>query len=202
MRYNLLKDLNIKNLSSAQKKALAISAGVILVFLIIWFFICLPTKSAVKKLKVELADTNREIDQIESRAGKAKNLDEGIKLLEDNLKTLKNKFPSAEEESIKILANFAQKSGIDVDSIRPAARKELLDENGVPVKIEGRSCYYIAIALSVNCTFSDLIRFTENLEKNLPAFARIQRLIINSSSDSSNILNVNLDLNLYLLAVS
>lgn len=202
MRSDLLKEINLKNLGSAQKKVLAISAVVLLVFFIIWLFICIPARQTVKKLKVELDGVNAQIDQIESKAGSAKSLDEGIKLLNDNLKTLRNKFPSAEEESIKALATFAQKSGVVIDSIRPMPRKDLLDEAGVPVKIEGKACYVIAVALSARCTFADLVKFTENLEKKLPAFAMIQRLNVNNAPDNSNVLTVSMDLSLYLLSAT
>jgi Tfp pilus assembly protein PilO len=202
MRRNLLKGINIKKLSRAQKKALAISVVVVLVFIVLWLFTYIPARNTVKKLKVELAGVDGQIKQIEERLGHSRSLDEGIKLLEADLKNLKNRFPSKEEESIKALASFAQKSGINVDSIRPLPREELLDQNGSPVKIKGKDCHVISVAVVMKCSFADLVKFTEIIEKKLPAFAIIQKLNINTNPVNLQILSVSMDLNLYLLAAN
>lgn len=202
MRRNLLKDINLKKLSRVQKKALIISAVFVLSFIVLWLFICLPAGNTVKQLKEQLAGVDGQIKQIEDRVSQARSLDEGIKLLETDLTNLRNRFPSAEETSLKALASFAQKSDISVDSIRPLPKEELLDQNGIPVKIKGKSCYVISVAVAMKCSFFDLVKFTQIIEEKLPAFARIQKLNISSNSINLQILSVNMDLNLYLLAAN
>jgi Tfp pilus assembly protein PilO len=199
MRLDLLKDIDINKLSLAQKKVLAICVGTLLAFFIIWLFIFIPTTKKVKDLKAELAGLDGQIQQIEGRAGDAKSLDAGIRLLEDKLKVLRGKFPSTEEESIKAFANLAQKSGVTIDSIRPNPRKELLDESGAPVKAEAKTCYVISLVVSARCTFSDLVKFSEIVENNLPALATIQKMDVNKDPSGTNLLNVSMDVNLYLL---
>jgi len=78
----------------------------------------------------------------------------------------------------------------------------LLDENGAPVKIKERACYVIPVAVAMKCSFANLVKFTEIVEQKLPAFAIIQKLNINNNPDNLQILSVNMDLNLYLLAAN
>ena len=87
--------------------------------------------------------------------------------------------------------------------MRPLPKEELLDEKGTPVKIKGRACYVISVAVAMKCSFADLVKFTQIIEKKLPAFALIQKLNINSNPGNtleSQMLGVNMDLNLYLLS--
>jgi len=200
MRRDLLAGINISKLSRAQKKALSLSAVVILAFVAAWSAIYLPARKSVGKLKAELADVNQQIKQIEDGVGGAGSLEQGIKLLEARLKNIKDRFPGAEEESIKVLASLAGKSRITVDSIRPYPREKLLDKDGAPVKIIGSDCYVISVAVAIKCSYADLVKFTQIIEKKLPAFAIIQKLNINSNPSNPQMLSVNMDLSLYLLA--
>lgn len=202
MQRNLLKNINIRKLSHTQKKALFGSAVIILIFIVFWLCIYLPLRNTVKKLKVELAGMDGQIKQIEEMAGHDRSLGEGIRLLEVDRKKIKSRFPDMEEESIKALASFAKELGISVDSIRPLPKEELLDKNGSPVKIKGAACYVISTAVVMKCSFANLVKFTDIVEKKLPAFAIIQKLNIGTNSDSLQILSVNMNLNLYLLAAN
>lgn len=202
MQRNLLKNIDLKKLSNEQKKALLMITVVVVSFILLWLLIYLPARSTVKRLKLELSGVDGQIQQIEAKAGQAGSLEEGIKRLDVNLKNMIKRFPNTEEESIKAFASFAKEAGVKVDSIRPLPKKELLDQNSAVVKIKGKSCYVFPISVSLKGSFTDLVRFTQIVEKKLPAFAIIQKLNINSDPANLQMLNINMDLDLYLLAAN
>lgn len=93
MRFSPLGNMQIRNLSPSQKKIIVISLIVISVFLIFWFFIYLPSKNTVRRIRSELINVEAQIKEIEALIGEAKSIDEGIRLLKAKSQELNNKFP-------------------------------------------------------------------------------------------------------------
>ncbi len=76
------------------------------------------------------------------------------------------------------------------------------DDEEMREELKGRSCYKIPVTLSMRCSFADLVRFTEMIERKLPAFAIIQKLSITSNPVNLQVLSVNMDLNLYFISAN
>lgn len=192
--------MQIRNLSPSQKKIIIISLVVVLAFLFFLLFIYLPTKNTVLKIKSELFDKERQIQEIETMLGDAKSLDEGIRLLKERHQRINKKFPQKEEEGIKILSDFARKLNIQILSIEPKPKQEFLDENNNKVTIEGMTCQSLLVSIEMSCLYKDLVRYIQVLKESLPAFFTIETLKINKDKSGTLRLNVKFDINLYILS--
>jgi hypothetical protein len=148
-----------------------------------------------------LAGIESQVHQIESGVVKsAKTLEEGLSLLEARYNKIESRFPSEEEESLKMLSGFARAFNMEIISIKPSPRKVLLDKDGKEVTVEGKICQVISVSVTMNCVYPQLVSYVEKIEKELPDFITIERMnIMRSSGGRARELEVVLDLNLYLL---
>lgn len=190
----------MKKLLASQKKMTIVAVLVMAVFLVLWAMAYLPAKARFKSIKLELASVEAQIADIESVAQGARSLDEGIVIVETKFNRLKDRFPSAEEETFKMISNFAQKLNVHLTSIRPSPKKSLLDENQAEIKVMGKTCSTIFVAISAKCRAGELVKYLEMLDRNLPAFTTIERLQVSRDPNNTGVLNVNIDMNLYLMS--
>lgn len=190
----------IKQISFSQKKIIIMVSVGLVAFLIPWFLVYLPTKNAVGRAKKELAAAETQIRQIEAIVDKAKNMEEGLTLLQGVFAKINNKFPRQEEESLAMLSDYARKLNIEVVSIKPSAKEFLFDEDGQKIGIECKFCQRLAVSLELRCSYKDLVGYLEALKKEVTAYISIEKLRINKDSLGPAKLSVILDINLYLLS--
>ena len=190
----------MKKLLASQKKMTLVAAIVIAAFLVVWSMIYLPLKARFNNIKVQLAAAESQIQDIESVAKGARNLDEGIVMVEKKFDSLKSRLPSTEEEALRTISSYAQKLNIRLVYIRPSPKRALLDENQAEIKVMGKTCYAIFFTISARCRASELVRYLEMLDKDLPAFTTVEKLQVNRDQGNTGILSVNIDMNLYLMS--
>lgn len=192
--------MRIIKFSPSQKKITIIGLAILLAFLVFWLFIYLPSKNTVKRIKSELISADNEIGEIEAAISEAKTADEGIRLLKQRYQELNNKFPPGEEDSLRMLSDFAKKLNIEITSIKPGGSKRpFLDEDNKNVEIEGKTCQIVSVSIEMSCLYKDLVEYLQTLKESLPAFMSIEKLKISKDKLLTKKLNITLDLNLYLL---
>lgn len=152
------------------------------------------------KIKSELFNKEKQIQDIETTIGKDKTLEKGIELLQVSRRRLNNKFPPKEEGGLEMLSDFAKKLNIEFISIEPKPKQAFLDENGSKVELEGKSCQGVLVAIEIKCLYKELVKYIQLLKESLPAFVTIETLRVNKDKSGMPKLNVILNLNLYILA--
>lgn len=187
------------DLSSNQKKIMIISLSVLFVFLLFWVFLFLPANSQIARLKNELISTEKQIQGIEILLMGSQSRDEAIRSLEQKHQYLSNKFPQHEEESLRLIPELARKMNIEVISMQPGSRAELLDAAGKQIVIDGKVAKYLPITLQVSCYFKDLVKYALELKEALPAFVSLNSLEINKEGQPSGKIQATIEFNLYLL---
>lgn len=190
----------METIPKSQKKIIVISFSGVLVFLILWFFIYLPSKNSISKIKSEVFTLEGGVKRVEKIMDKSRTIEEAIKTLEERGQELKNKFFQKEEESLRMLSVFAKGLNIELISLKPLAKQVFLDADNREIKIEGRACQVIPVSLEMRCFYKYLIKYLDTLNKKLPAFITIERLNINREKPGVSRLNILLELNLYLLS--
>lgn len=190
---------NIK-FSQSQKKIITISLLVVVVFLVFLFFIYLPSRDTVIKIKSELLSCENQIQEIKTIVSGVKSQGEGIRILKEKLKGLDNKFPSKEEEASKMLSALARKVNIEIISVKLESKKELIDENNNKIGIEEKTCQSILVSMEIKCPYKDLISYIRALKESLPALVTVEALRISKDGPQPLTLNVTLTLNLYILS--
>lgn len=201
MRLSALdKDTLIKIIKS-QKKIVIAALVVLATFLCFLVFVYLPSKNTVKTIKKELASIERQIREIEGRInGKDKLSYVNIEALKNKASRLTNKFPSKEEESIKMLYDFARKSNIEIISLKPQPKTAFFSADNKEVRSDGKVLQTSYVFLQMKCLYKDLADYLTNLQKDLPAFMSVEKISISKDNYEVLRLNVELYLNLYLLS--
>ncbi|MFA7706086.1 MAG: hypothetical protein WCX91_03160 [Candidatus Omnitrophota bacterium] len=187
------------SLTKNQKKIILSSAAGIFVFLLAWVFFYLPGSKEAASLKDELALTQQQIQGIEALLSGSQNRDEAIRILKSRQQYLSNKFPSQEEDSIKLIPEIARKMNIGVISLQPGSRSEFLDENGKQVIIDGKVASFLPITMEVVCFYKDMVSYLLELKSVLPAFVSVQNLNVKKDNRFIGKVRSTIGFNLYLL---
>ena len=191
--------MSTKKISLSQNKIVFSFILIVSVFLMLWLYLYLPSERELVGLKSRFVAVDNQIQQIENALGKSQTRGENIKLLKEKYKQLNNRFPQKEEEGLRIIMDSARKMNMEIVSIRPQLKTALLDEDNRKIEIEGKTCHKVSVFVSMRGSYEHLIEYIENLEDSLPVFVNIERLKINKDNSSIVNLNINLELNLYLL---
>ena len=192
--------MKIKDLTTSQKKIILAAALILFVFIIFLVFIYLPIQRQVRKIKSELDSAQQQIDAISRITSSAKSLEEGIKMLQDKFTKLDAKFPAEEENALKALSQFAKEMNIELVSISPQPKVQLLEDDKSNISIEGKPCSVVPVSIQMRCVYKDLVAYLQKANDSLPVFATLERLNISKDRlDVSQKLDVQIDINLYLL---
>lgn len=187
------------NITENQKKIIILGCIFFSGFLSLWIFVYLPASKEIRNLKSELALTERQIQEIELLLSGSENRDEAIRQLKQRQQYLSNRFPSREEESLRIITEFARKNNIEVISLQPGSKAEFLDEAGKQMVIDGKIANYLPIMMELRCFYKDLVKYLLELKNNLPAFVSVASLNIKKDNPLTGLLRVSVNFNLYLL---
>lgn len=187
------------DLTDSQKKIIIISLSVLFIFLLFWAFLFLPASKEITTLKNGLILTEQQIQGIEVLLAGSQSRDEAIRLLKQRQQYLSNKFPHKEEESLRLIPEIARKMNINVISVQPGSRTELLDGTGKQIIIEDKAVKYLPITLEASCYFKDLVRYALELEAALPAFTSVNNFEIKKEDRLTGKIRANIEFNLYLL---
>jgi len=187
------------NISESQKKIIIITCVGFFVFLLLWIFLYLPASKEIRNLKSELVLTEQKIQGIEAFLVGAQNRDEAIRLLKKSQQYLSNRFPQKEEESLKLIPEFARKNKIEVISLNPGSKMEFLDESGKQLIIDGRKAFYLPITMEMDCFYKDLVKYLLELKSDLPTFVSVISLNVKKEDQLTGRVRASVELNLYLL---
>jgi len=196
----------MKEITQSQKKIIVMGSIVIAAFITFWLFVYMPASNTVSRIKSDLANVEMQIKEIEAMIDDSIPLNESIMLLRSRSEYLSTKFPPKEEEALRMLSDFAQKSHIEVLSIKPEPKRVFLSEDDKEVGIEGKVCQEIYVFMTLSCSYNELVRYINALKQSLPAFVTIDKITINKRTRGSQDkikrrdLNVTLGLNFYLLS--
>jgi len=165
-------------------------------------FIYAPTLRKVGLLKNELMVAQNQIEQIEAAVGGGPSISitEGIKLLKDRHSKLDMKFPSREEEALRLVSEFARARGISIISMKSRPKTEFLDVENKSVGMEEKICRILPVSIELTSSYKDLGQYIEILNESLPAYVTIEKLKIRKESGTASDLRIILELNLYLLS--
>lgn len=187
------------NITQNQKKIIILGGVIFFAFLLLWIFVYLPAGKEIRNLKSQLLSTEQQIQGIEVYLSGSENRDEAIRALEQKQQYLSSRFPSKEEESLRIITELARKNNIEVVSLQPDSKVEFSDASGKQLVIDGKTANYLPVALEVSCFYKDLVKYLSDLKSNLPAFASVNSLNIKKDGQLTGKVRVSVNFNLYLL---
>lgn len=187
------------DITDNQKKIIVIGLSGIFVFFLVLVFLYLPASHKISSLKQELSQTQQQIKGIEMLLAGAQSRQEAIRLLKQKQQYLSNKFPHAEEGSLRFIPEIARKMNIEVISIHPQTRSEFLSVSGKQNIIDSRVVQYLPVTLELTCFYKDLVKYLLELDLGLPAFISVESLSIKKENLATGKIRAIVELNLYLL---
>lgn len=191
--------MRMKKVTTSQTKIMLIGLALVIVFIIFFFFVFLPSLNALNKAKSEFITAENQINEIESFIKEAGTLNQGIGLVRKKFEELNNKLPSSEGDSFRALTDLANNLNIKITLFNPDEKKPFLDDNGNKILLEGKTLEVIFLIIEMKSSFSDLVRFLEGLRKYFPTFEITKKMRIIKEGIENQLLNVRIELNLYLL---
>ena len=178
--------------------ALVVGAG----FILLWAFIYLPRLASLNELRAKWGKAEGKIHQLESLVAQG-DLSEGIMQLKNQLQQLEAKFPSKEEQGLRLLSDFARKMNLEVLSVTSQPKVEFVDPSRQKIQVEGKTCQSISVSMDIKGGYKDFVKYIEALKASLPAYVSFERVQMNRASDTTagmQLLNIKLELNVFLLS--
>lgn len=174
-------------------------AGVIVVFTCFWFFVYAPSRMQLEGIREEIVATEHKLAQVAAITRDAKNLNEGMQMLEKQYQALEGMFPAKEEEALRVVSLLAKEANIAVSSLRPQSREVFIGMDGEPAALEGKACQKMPVSLAMTCTYQELLNFVSALGAQSRAYTTIEGLRITRPPEGKR-LDITMELNVYLLA--
>lgn len=175
----------------------AVCAGIIVVF---WAFIYFPAANRLKAVKAELASIKREISDIESRSGKrSRDIAQMIESLHKEFKEINQKFPTEEENALKMLSSAASRLKIDIVYMRPQQKKEVLNPQGNRVLIDGAQCFSMTISMEMTGLYKNIGEYVKWLREDFPPLVTMEDISIMRDESRIPQLNAKMELTLHVL---
>ena len=112
---------------------------------------------------------------------------------------LGRKFPEAEQRSLVLLSDYANKFRVQMTQISPDPPAIFNDSRGEAVVVDQKTCFYVYTALKMKADYVNLVKYLDVLNRVLPAYMTVERLEIEDPSPAAPRLEVNAELALYLL---
>ncbi len=169
------------------------------VFLGITFGLYSPSYNELKSVKEDSKAINEEIDRIELLVGKNRDIKQGLRDFQEQIRQFHLRFPEKEEQGLKALADTARKNQLDIISTRIGSKRKSTDKKNKALTFSGRTCSLTPVAIQLKGRFQDCVTYLEDLTRDPAYFVTVERLNLDRADAVSGILSITIDLNLYLL---
>lgn len=185
------------NIDKRQQNILLMSGIVLGAILAFWILIYSPKHSQMTKLKAELSNTEKEIENIQKMTSGKEGLDTLIIKYSNKLKEYELKLPDKEEATLRELAVQADKMGIKVISISPQYKVDSKSQ----VNVEGCKCKEMKISMELTASYKSLGEYLGFLQGGFPSLIRINEIKLKKEGEErdSSKLSVSLNVTLYML---
>ena len=184
----------------SRNKTAIITSGAVAIFLILGGVVNISLTHQKDLLRAQLTGLEGQIENIEAMADKNKTIEERIQILKERYQHLGDRLPPKEEESLGLLSTYAQKFHIEIISIKAQPKRGLLDINQQKMEVEGKTCQEVPVAIEMKGAYKDAVQYIEILKNALPAYTVLEKLKMRKDTADQLKLNIQLDLNLYLLS--
>ena len=185
----------MKKLTKEQKRIIYLGAIILVAIILFWLIIYAPQSRRLRAIKNQLNDAEARIAEI-TQIAEGEDLSVVVRKYNEQLIGLQNKFPSSEEAVINFLSENARRLKIDVKNITMAANILLKD------KIPGYEVEELPISMNLSCDYRSLGEYLSILRNDASILARIRQLGIRGEGEGRPVLNVTLQISVYLSKVS
>ncbi|MBU1727388.1 MAG: hypothetical protein KJ880_07145 [Candidatus Omnitrophica bacterium] len=187
-------------ISSYQKKILIFAMAAALGLALFWVLVYLPSGNKIAKLKDEVVSLDRSIKRVDDLSKQLRTKQTSKKMLFDKAGKLRGRLFTKEAASLKLIQDFAKSFNLETISFTPAPKRPLLDDEGKRILVEGKTCEVTSVSVKMKCYYRDFALYVDFLDRKIPSFVMIQKLIIKREHPISLRLNVDMDFDIYSLS--
>ena len=183
----------------AQAIILVWAAGLFLCAFLLMHFAVMPLRQHHAALEGKVLLMESQLNWLDEMIAGTKDPDQMMTSLVRKKQELGRKFPEAEQRSLVILADYANKFRLQMTQIKSDPPQVFKDSRGKEVVVEQKTCWYVYTTMKLKGDYVNLIKYLDALNKVLPAYMTVERLEIEDRSPAQPRLEVNAELALYLL---
>ncbi len=190
-------------ITKPQKKILFYAVIGAVVLFLFWIFLYLPSRREAQEFQFRLEKVEKqlnnvkEIEEVKEAIAKGYTYTQTMEDFKSQLAALMGSIATEEETSLDYISSSARKLNLEILSIKPVAKKLLLDKNEKRIKITGADCLRLPVNLRLKGNYKAIGKYIESLRKDSPSLTTIENLEINKRG-KSNILMGNINLMIYL----
>ena len=190
-----------QSLSNTEQKYVEI--GVLMcLFLGVLLGVYVPAYRELRAVKSELKAVEMEIDRVELMAGKNRNIQQGLRELQDEVALFRHRFPEKEDQGVRAVANAARNHNLEIVSTRIGIKRKSTDNKNRALKFGAAECGYISVTGQLKGRFQDLVGYFEELGSSPEYFVTVERLGLDRVDATEGILSISIELKLYLFGAS
>lgn len=190
-------------ITKPQKKMFLYVVVGVLVILILWGLVYLPSRKQMQGLQAQLDKVNEQLDkvkmieEVQEAISTGYTYTQSIESLKGELAALSKDIATEEETSLEYLSSSARRLNLEVLSVKPASKEPLLDENKNLIKIADNDCFQLPVQLKLKGSYTAIGNYIESLRKDALSLIAVENLKINKFG-KQDILNADVDLTIYL----
>ena len=172
----------------------------LLVFLGVTLGFYTPSYKELRVLKLELRGLEQDIDRIELMAGKNRDIREGLRDRQEQLALFYRRIPEQEKQGVKALANTARHNNLEIVSTRIGGKRKSIDKKNKALKFYDKECSFVPVTIQLKGRFQDVVGYLEELGVSPDYCVTVERLTLERRDPAEGLLNILVELKLYVLS--
>ena len=191
--------------TKAQKRIFTYVIAGILIILIFWGLVYLPSRRHVQRFQSQLDEVEKqlnkvkEIKEVKEAISKGYVYTQSVEGLRNELAGVVKNIATEQESPLKYISSSVRQLNLEMVSIKPSSKKPLLDKNKKQIKVAGAVCFQLPVQLRLKGSYIAIVKYIEALRKNAPSLIAVEDLKINKAT-KAKILTADANLVVYLRA--
>ena len=191
--------------TKAQKRIFTYVAAGILIILIFWGLVYLPSRRHVQRFQSQLDEVEKqlykvkEIKEVKEAISKGYVYTQSIEGLRNGLAAVSKNIATEQESSLEYISSSARELNLEMLSMKPSSKKPLQDKNTKQIKIAGADCFQLPVQLKLKGRYVAIVKYISALRKNAPSLITVEDLKLNKTA-KPKILTADANLIVYLRA--
>jgi hypothetical protein len=160
----------------------------------------LSARTRVSRIRKEVAEARERLSDVEGIMRPQQSSQLARRALQTRANILDAAFPGDQAQTLRALAETAQKVRIELVSVRPQPEYPVLGESGSPMSVDGLSLKTVRVSLEMRCPYQDIVRYLSDLRTQIAAYLQVERFSVDKPAPPETQLHAVLEVSIYLLS--
>jgi len=190
-------------ITNNQKRVLIYAFSGLMVLVLFWGFVYLPSANEKSLLKEKLNNVNKQLEKIKSIQEVKDAIEKGyvyaesVQKLKNELFSLDELIPYEEEGILKGMSALARKFDIEVVVIRPGNKAPALNSEKIEIHIGNYVCSRLPVLIRLKGYYKNIVKYIEGVGADLNSLVLVDKIRIAKTS-KDYMLTADVDISIYL----